>query len=840
MSRNPAPCNSQAKNVLPFHSSRLSELRDLDFHSSDKVSTQDDTFESPRFRMETMGQASSVRPYLLTPHSATPIITTMLRYSSAVLLCCALIFALASCTPAQTPATPIDQASLTKILGFENEHNGDKPGGWSANPPGTVFTDEKIVHSGKWAVRIERDAQSSGQFSVIGRPILWEFSGKSIEIRGFLRTENVSGYAGLWMRQDAGSEMLSLENMESQQLKGTHDWAEYKITLPIQAQTRSLVFGFLMAGTGKAWVDDLQISVDGKPLWELPKTPPPTTVLDRDHEYDSGSRIALSELSDVQIQNLVTTGKVWGFLKYHHPLIVAGERHWDYELLRGLPAILSAPDRVAANAVLAKWIAGFGTVKPCVACVKLDENNIHLRPRLTWLSDTKLLGTELSASLQSVYANRAANTKQFYVSKTPQVGNASFDHELSYQSIKLPDPGFQILALYRFWNIIEYWFPYRDVVPEDWDKVLLDSLRKVALAKDSEAYQLAMMEVIARVHDTHANLWSSLGVRPPTGACQLPVNVRFIEGRPVISSYAGPVGETSGMKPGDVITDLDGVAVAKLMERWKPYYAASNEPTRLRDIGMQMTRGECGKTTIRITRNNSAMEISAERVSSKDLPGFKFAHDLPGETFRLLSKDVAYLKLSSVKADQAAKYIESAAGTKGLIVDIRNYPSEFMVFALGELFLDQKTDFVRFTSADLSNPGAFYWGPALSLVPKQPHYPGKVVILVDEISQSQAEYTTMAFRSSPRATVIGSTTAGADGNVSPIPLPGGIRSMISGISVFYPDKKPTQRIGMIPDREVKPTIGGIRDGRDEVLEAAIREIVGKDVPAAQIEKMIGH
>jgi C-terminal processing protease CtpA/Prc len=404
----------------------------------------------------------------------------------------------------------------------------------------------------------------------------------------------------------------------------------------------------------------------------------------------------------------------------------------------------------------------------------------------------------------------------------------------------LPDAGFQILALYRFWNIIEYWFPYRDVVPEDWDKVLLDSLPKVALAKNSEAYQLAMMEVIARVHDTHANLWSSIEVRPPTGACQLPVKVRFIEGRPVISGYAGQIGETSGIKRGDIITELDGVPIAKLVDHWKSYYAASNEATRLRDIAMQMTRGNCGRTTIRVRRNNAAMEISAERVSPKDLTGITFTHDLPGETFRLLSKDVAYLKLSSVKVDQAAKYIESAAGTKGLIVDIRNYPSEFVVFALGSLFVDQKTDFVRFTQADFSNPGAFHWGAPFFLEPRQPHYPGKVVIIVDEVSQSQAEYTAMAFRSSPGAIVIGSTTAGADGNVSAIPLPGGFRSMISGIGVFYPDKKPTQRIGIIPNREVRPTIAGIRAGRDEVLEAAIREIVGKDLSAVQIEKMIGH
>lgn len=747
------------------------------------------------------------------------------------------MFALASSYPAQTPTTPIDQPSLTKIFGFENEHSGDKPGGWSANPASTVFSDDKIVHGGKWSVRIERGPQSEGQFSVIGRSIAWEFSGKRIEMRGFLRTEGVTGYAGLWMRQDNGAEMLSLENMQSQELKGTHDWAEYKITLPIQAETRSLVFGFLMAGTGKAWADDFQILVDGKPLWETPKAPRAETVLDRDHEYDSGSRIVLSKLSDVQIQNLTTLGKVWGFVKYHHPLITAGERHWDYELLRVLPSIVSAPDRNTANAALAKWIAGLGPVKPC-DCVKLDQNEIHLRPRLEWLANTKLLGVELSASLRSIYANRVVNTRQFYVSKTPQVGNASFDHELSYPNIKLPDAGFQLVALYRFWNIIEYWFPYRDQVPENWDTVLSDSLPKVAVAETAEAYQLAMIELIARVHDSHANLWSSLKVRPPTGTCQLPVNVRFVEGRPVISGYAAKAGETSGMKPGDIITELDGVAIAKLMERWTRYYAASNEASRLRDIALQMTRGECGKATLRLRRNNVAIEIGSERVPLTELNAIAYTHDLPGETFRLLSKDVAYLKLSSVKVEQAAKYVEAAAGTKGLIIDIRNYPSEFMVFALGSLLVDKQTDFVRFTQGDLSNPGAFYWGRPLSLKPEQPHYPGKVVILVDEFSQSQAEYTAMAFRSSARATVIGSMTAGADGNVSAIPLPGGFRSMISGISVFYPDKKPTQRVGIIPDREVRPTIAGIRAGRDEVLEAGIREIVGKDVAAAEIEKMI--
>ena len=61
--------------------------------------------------------------------------------------------------------------------------------------------------------------------------------------------------------------------------------------------------------------------------------------------------------------------------------------------------------------------------------------------------------------------------------------------------------------------------------------------------------------------------------------------------------------------------------------------------------------------------------------------------------------------------------------------------------------------------------------------------------------------------------------------------------MVSGIGVFYPDKRPTQRVGIIPDQEVKPTIAGVRAGRDEVLEAALRNILGADVPAAEIEKL---
>jgi len=231
------------------------------------------------------------------------------------------------------------------------------------------------------------------------------------------------------------------------------------------------------------------------------------------------------------------------------------------------------------------------------------------------------------------------------------------------------------------------------------------------------------------------------------------------------------------------------------------------------------------------------VEVKVTRVAPAQSGHENYTRDLPGPALRLRSKDVAYLKLSSVKAEEAAHYVEEASGTKGFIIDIQNYPSEFMVFALGSHFVDGNTPFARFTVCDPSNPGAFHWREPGSLTPQKPYYVGKIVILADETSISQAEYTSMTFRAAHGAIVVGRQTAGADGNVSPFELPGGLRSMISGIGVFYPDKRPTQRIGIVPNVEVKPTIAGIREGRDEVLEEALRKILGSQVPSAIIEKM---
>jgi hypothetical protein len=165
------------------------------------------------------------------------------------------------------------------------------------------------------------------------------------------------------------------------------------------------------------------------------------------------------------------------------------------------------------------------------------------------------------------------------------------------------------------------------------------------------------------------------------------------------------------------------------------------------------------------------------------------------------------------------------ANTKGLIIDFRCYPSDFIVFSLGKFLMPKPTKFVKFSVGSMVNPGEFtFTQPLLVGENRIDYYKNKILIIVNEITQSSAEYHTMAFRVAPEAIVIGGTTAGADGNVSTIMLPGNIRTMISGIGVYYPDGTETQRVGIIPDIEMHPTIKGIRNGEDELMNKAIELI----------------
>jgi C-terminal processing protease CtpA/Prc len=548
-------------------------------------------------------------------------------------------------------------------------------------------------------------------------------------------------------------------------------------------------------------------------------------------------QVELESVTPQQSANLALLAKVWGFLKYRHPRVARGELDWDAELFRVLPLVLGASDRAACNAVLAAWCKEVGEPKPCDPCAEATPYT-RIQPRIEWIRDEARLGTELSAFLQRVHVNRFVGSQQKYVDFEP-TGNPNFEGEDPLGDAPVSDARYRLLALFRYWNIIESWFPYRDCIEEDWDAVLVEFLPRLVSTRDAESYALTVMELTARIHDTHAVLLSSLALEPPRGEACLPVIVRYIEGRPTVIGTIGLAPDTE-LRRGDVILALDGRPVAELLEEWRPYFAASNEAALLRTVGWVFTRGPAGPAQVSIERDGTRLELAETRLAiDRKVRAAASAHDLPGATFRLLSPEVAYLMLSSIRASEVPELLPALEGTRGLIIDIRNYPSDFVAYDLGQHFVTQATSFARFIQGFPDNPGAFAYSKEIQLRPRSPYYGGRLAILVDENSVSQSEYTAMAFRSVPGAVVVGSMTAGADGNVSHILLPCGLETMISGIGVFWPDGRPTQRAGIVPDIEAHPTLAGVREGRDEVLEAALQALLGEGMTQEEAQNIVG-
>ncbi len=243
---------------------------------------------------------------------------------------------------ARRPSPAGTRPEFSGLLDFEADHADGVPKGWGGGPPGTFAVDSQIVHGGRWSLRIERNDKSPSGFTAVTKMVPIDFSGAKLELRGFLRTENVSEFAGLWMREDGDSGSVAFDNMQKRQLKGTTGWTEYSIELPLNKDAKRLIFGVLAAGVGKVWADDLRLLVDGKPIESVPRLELPKTVLDTDREFDGGSGIALKDLTKVQIANLAMLGKVWGFVKYHHPLVTSGRASLG---LRALPRPAEGPER---------------------------------------------------------------------------------------------------------------------------------------------------------------------------------------------------------------------------------------------------------------------------------------------------------------------------------------------------------------------------------------------------------------------------------------------------------------------------------------------------------------
>ncbi|WP_316636205.1 S41 family peptidase [uncultured Flavobacterium sp.] len=533
------------------------------------------------------------------------------------------------------------------------------------------------------------------------------------------------------------------------------------------------------------------------------------------------SQIVFGSTKISETEKLAATCKVWGFLKYYHSKVANGEVNWDNQLLEKLPKIEKAQTQEEFSLILENWIDDLGAIKEIapIATPK-DIEYFDKNFDLSWFNN-KLFSKKLSKKLKFIEENRFQG-EQFYIQGEEHVGNVSLKNE-SYANPDFKDKNSKLRMIFMYWNLIEYFFPDKYLMDQKWDTTLEKIIPLVIKAENQDDFYLAMKKMVSRLDDSHTEFFMYSSLTSPKIKRYFPADGKIIDEKLVVTEILGDsLAQADDIKVGDVITKINDKTIREIILENRDLICASNEPAYLDKLVKKILLSNSDIVKVEFLKNDKYVTKTMTWFDYHDSHRneFKKGAQKKKEKFKLLDNNIGYVNMGLIKVRHVPDMIEALQFTKAIVFDMRNYPQG----TFGEIsnFLNaHEKEFAVYTRPVLSYPGRFKWsGESKSGFENKDNYKGKVIVLLNEDSVSQSEWTAMCFQAAGSTTIIGSQSAGADGNVSEFDFEG-FHTLFSGIGVYYPDRRETQRIGIVPDIEVKPTIKGIQEGKDEVLDRAL-------------------
>lgn len=577
---------------------------------------------------------------------------------------------------------------------------------WGTPTDYLIRADSTVKYDGKFSVLIESKKKGErNSFGCAAYKIPAAYEGKEIEVKAYMKFDQVTkGAVGILLRIDGDAGMLGFDNMIPKNIHGSKDWTQYSVKLPLPKEATKINIGAILTGDGRLWADHFEILIDGKDIRKAKTKELKKYKAEEDTEFDLGSSINSIPLTASKVEDLVVLGKTWGFLKYYHPAVAKGDYNWDYELFRIAPKIIQSKDAAERNELLHNWVKSFGEVE--IEKERSTKEIVKLTPDLEWINKEQL-GEQLYTQLTNLVHAKRAN-ENYYIAFVPNVANPIFKNENPYNKFPYPDAGYRLLSLFRYWNIIQYYFPYKKLTDKNWNWVLPELLTSFISASNELEYKQAVLKLIANVQDTHANiLGNDAALSTYFGKNYAPIKVAFIENKAVVTGYFDKeLGASSGLQIGDVIEKLNDRSVSEIIKNVLPLTPASNYPTQLRNIARSILRTNDSTLRIEYSHKGDLKTTQLVCIPKEKINVGKW-YSNKDTCFKLINPDISYIYPGTIKNEYLPKFMPDVLKTKGLIIDLRCYPSEFIVFTLGKYLLPEKTNFVKFSTGSITTPGLF-------------------------------------------------------------------------------------------------------------------------------------
>ncbi len=709
------------------------------------------------------------------------------------------------------PARVQDRANALADGGFERAMTSGA--GWRPIPGDfDVVFDPASPYAGQTSLRLDREASAASPFAAIAQVLdATPYRGRVIRFRAAARAApgaapgpTPSGGA-LWLRVDReGGARGFFENMNDRPIR-SGEWTVYEVTGPVAENASRITAGFLLTGSGSAWIDaaSLEIVPDLAPDERSSERPSPEALRNLEAFAKLYGQVrwfsARSEPADPRWAVIAVEGARDIEQARDLPDLARRLRRWFEPMAPGLvvgPSPLDPAPPVADPGGLSRWRhTGVAFGNPAYR----SERVAAAKPEV-WRAE---LVSGLTVALPVTAAVPEA--------PTAAVANGSPLPEFASPEDRAVRLGGLIIA----WNVLRHFYPYFDDRGLAWDGGLADWLAEAAAAPDGPAFKAVLERMVARLEDGHGD------VGPRTDAYRLPLVWQPVEGALVITGL--PAEPPPGLSVGDVVLTIDDRPVADRLAEEQARVSASTAHHRLwRAAERLLSREAVGAVELEIVSGDGGRRrVSVQPAPPARLTGV-LAEPRPASV-TWLPAGAWYFDLTRLSDAALTEALTRVQAEQPVIFDVRGYPGGVRAAFLGHLSdAEIATPPFRIPVDPLPNAAARAWRcVGWSVSPKPRRFRGPVAFLTDARAISYAETLLAMVAGHDLGEIVGSPTAGTNGNINPFSLPGGYRITWTGMEVLNHDGTPLSGHGVEPTIPAARTLAGVRAGRDEVLEHAL-------------------
>jgi len=371
-----------------------------------------------------------------------------------------------------------------------------------------------------------------------------------------------------------------------------------------------------------------------------------------------------------EVDNLAHLAKVWGFLKYHHPAIKECTIDWDGALLHSLSKLYGAPQS-DYPAIVEQLIdtAGVFVGQTGDKPILIDDEELN-NLDVTWFQSSHLTPA-IQAKLEQIYEESRESEHCLLASVMYEL---RIEAEKSYDELgQYPSRDHRVLAVFTYWNIIEYFFPYKHIMDQDWDTTLEQFATSIAYAEDALDYHLRFGEFTSYINDTHGFFTSTTFSEEWLGSERAPFRARYIEGKTVITRVHESV---TRLEVGDIILGIDGQPIEERLDTLKKYLFGSNEAALLRVAHFFLPNGQAGNFDITVQIPNGTIFTATDLYRSSE--EFQFQDEEDPAWKKIVSSEcgeVGYIDMGTFKGIDMPTVVSDLWEKKGLIIDLRLLPN---------------------------------------------------------------------------------------------------------------------------------------------------------------------